>query len=430
MPAQDEARGGRGFRSLTVTLAAALLALSTVVMLIATGLQLYFNTQTQQQLITSQQQLIAQDAASTVRNFIQDKFSIMQSTAIIGSLAAALPNQQKGVLDKLLGREPSFRQVILLDAQDRKITEASRLSQSASGLEGRLGSNLSARLRKAGEYISSVYIDPVTSEPMVIMAVPVSDVFGDMKGALATEVNLKFMWDLVGAIRVGSTGDAYVVDRQGNLIAFADISRVLKRESLAYLPVVNKFVNGNASAPIGGADVVDGIRGTRVVANYVRLGTPDWAVVVEVPVEEAYQPVFQVLLASVLIVLMGVSVAVVAGVYISRRITTPIKRLRDAAIRIGRGELDAPIEVKSRDEVGELASAFGGMMRDLKDSREKIEGHARDLERKVEERTRDLQAKVGELERFNRLAVGRELRMIELKKRIRELEERGEREGR
>jgi hypothetical protein len=44
------------------------------------------------------------------------------------------------------------------------------------------------------------------------------------------------------------------------------------------------------------------------------------------------------------------------------------------------------------------------------------------LEEKVEERTVDLQEKMKELERFNRLSVGRELKMIELKKKIMDLE--------
>jgi C4-dicarboxylate-specific signal transduction histidine kinase len=45
------------------------------------------------------------------------------------------------------------------------------------------------------------------------------------------------------------------------------------------------------------------------------------------------------------------------------------------------------------------------------------------LEEKVEERTTDLQDKMKELERFNRLSVGRELKMIELKKKIRDFED-------
>ena len=42
----------------------------------------------------------------------------------------------------------------------------------------------------------------------------------------------------------------------------------------------------------------------------------------------------------------------------------------------------------------------------------------------IKERTKELQQKIEELEKFQKLAVGRELKMVELKKRIKELEER------
>jgi len=46
------------------------------------------------------------------------------------------------------------------------------------------------------------------------------------------------------------------------------------------------------------------------------------------------------------------------------------------------------------------------------------------LEEQVKERTKELQEKVEELERFHRLAVGRELKMIELKKEIEKLKKK------
>jgi flavodoxin/cell division protein FtsL len=44
------------------------------------------------------------------------------------------------------------------------------------------------------------------------------------------------------------------------------------------------------------------------------------------------------------------------------------------------------------------------------------------LEEQVEGRTKELKSKIAELERFNRLAIGRELKMIELKNKVKELE--------
>lgn len=56
---------------------------------------------------------------------------------------------------------------------------------------------------------------------------------------------------------------------------------------------------------------------------------------------------------------------------------------------------------------------------------ERLRSISAELEQRVGERTAELEAKYAELERMNKLFVGRELRMVELKERIRELEGAG-----
>ena len=58
-------------RSLTTTLAIAFFALSVAVLLVSSSLQIFSNVQTQQETISSRQQLAAQDAALKVSNFVQ-----------------------------------------------------------------------------------------------------------------------------------------------------------------------------------------------------------------------------------------------------------------------------------------------------------------------------------------------------------------------
>jgi methyl-accepting chemotaxis protein len=423
MPTQDKPKKPRNFRSLTITLAIAFLALSAVVLLIASSLDVYFTIQTQQEVIANQQQLIAKDAANTVKGFIQEKFSVLETASSIGDVVTAPYEQQSLVLNKLIGLESSFRQLILLDAQGQEVMRASRLSGMASGqLMKQNSSDILYQLSRGETYISSVYIDEVTSEPMVIIAVPEKDVFGDPEGILVAEVNLKFMWDMVAGIKIGRNGLAYVVDKQGNLIAFGDISRVLRGENLIHLEEVNEFVKGDEMIRKSSADVSVGIQGSQVVANHAHLGKPDWAVVVELPVEEAYENVIMEIGLSALTMLISFFLAILAGLYLSKRITRPIISLRNAAAEIGEGRLDTKIEVKTRNEIGELASAFNQMAGDLKKSRKEIEDYSKTLEKKVKERTKELEQTNEELERFNKLAVGRELKMIELKKRIKELE--------
>ncbi len=68
----------------------------------------------------------------------------------------------------------------------------------------------------------------------------------------------------------------------------------------------------------------------------------------------------------------------------------PIEKLASATKGIAKGELVQSVDVRSRDEIGDLARAFNQMTLQLRESRN-------DLERKVEERTRQLEENIAEL---------------------------------
>ena len=76
---------------------------------------------------------------------------------------------------------------------------------------------------------------------------------------------------------------------------------------------------------------------------------------------------------------------------ISRQITTPVRNLVDVTVQVGRGDLDQRAKTHSRDELGQLASAFNAMVEQLQRSREEVQDYSRSLEQKVAERTGELQ---------------------------------------
>ncbi|MBN1811476.1 MAG: GAF domain-containing protein [Anaerolineae bacterium] len=375
----------RTSRRLTTTLVIAFLALSVVVLLIAGGFQIFFSIRTQQETIADEQQYIAQDAANTVSSFVQEKFSVLEAVAKFGDPSSASQEEQTGILGNLLGLEPAFRHLVLLDSQGRELAKSTRLSEAAAGnLVDRAGSDLFAQVQQGNRYVGSAYIDDLTSEPLAVMAVPVQDVFGDFQGVLLAEVNLKFMWDLVGRLEVGETGLAYVVDRQGNLIAFGDVSRVLRGENVGELREVGEFISNPALVDETGANISTGIDGTTVIGTYVPLGTPDWAVVVELPVAEAYRGVIRGAVISAGVVLVVATLAGLLGVYVARRLAVPLLNLTETATRIAGGETELQAALEGPAEVIDLAKAFNSMTAQLQDL---IGG----LERRVADRTRNLQ---------------------------------------
>jgi len=125
------------------------------------------------------------------------------------------------------------------------------------------------------------------------------------------------------------------------------------------------------------------------------------------------------LMVKILLVLIfSFSIIIILLFIFYRNISHPINKLINFTTIIGMGNLNEKIDVKSKDEISELALSINKMVKDLKESTIS----KKELEKQVKDKTKELQLKVDELEKFNKLTVGRELKMIELKKRIKELE--------
>ncbi len=415
------------FYSLQTTLTGWFLFLGLFLLLSTNLTALYFNFIYQRTAVVERRQMIAQNAANSVKNFITEKLDIIKSTIRLTDLITADPGDQELILDKMLGYEPSFRQLVLFDQELKESARASRLSSVSSGqfaeqVNDWLFSKVKTDLAEA--YISPVYINKTTAEPMLMVALPIVDVLKNFQGVVVGEISLKTIWDLVGGLKIGRTGQAYVVDNQGNLIAFFDISRVLKGENLSHLKEVQDFMSGSKHTSDLDVEISAGINGSQVMTNFIALGEPDWAVMIELPVAEAYELIYRQMYIFIPIMLFGIILTIVAGVYLSKKIIGPIVNLKNAAVKIGAGDMITRIDVKGNNEIAELSQTFNSMTADLEKSRKELEDYSQNLEAKVAARTKELDLKNQDLEKFNKMAVGRELKMIELKQKIKELEEK------
>ncbi|MBI5970944.1 MAG: HAMP domain-containing protein [Deltaproteobacteria bacterium] len=104
----------------------------------------------------------------------------------------------------------------------------------------------------------------------------------------------------------------------------------------------------------------------------------------------------------------------------AKRFVRPIRELHNGAERIAGGDFDFRVDVKTGDEIEQLAHHFNAMATRLKESYSA-------LEKRVLDRTRELEERLRELERFKTVAIGREVRMKELRDELRALREKARR---
>lgn len=399
MNIKNMAKRHRSTRSLTVTLSLAFFSLSAVALLVSTGLLLLASIRAQERVILSTQQFIAQDFSDKVSNFIEEKFSSLESITEVVDLAKGSSEQKKLILESVLVTQPAFRQIVLLNTSGEELAQFSRISLALSNqFTTLLQSEALTETNQGQRYISQIYIDNTTNEPMIVMALPI-DVW-DFKGTLAVEVDFDFMWNLINQLKIGESGYAYVVDNKGNLIAFRDTSRVLQGENIQNISEVQAFVENPTLTKDIAPKVVSytGLLGKTVVGTYVPLGTPEWAVVTELPWREAYQDVITQGIWSILITLGMASLAGAIGIFAARRMSVPLTNLTETATKITEGNLELEATVEGPTEVIRLANAFNSMTAQLRDLIGSLEQRVADRTAELEDSSRNIEKRASQLE--------------------------------
>ena len=141
---------------------------------------------------------------------------------------------------------------------------------------------------------------------------------------------------------------------------------------------------------VGPIQELTDIRGRRVLTAHAPVLSLNWLVFVDLPFDEAFQPLFDSIKCSGAVLLAGLALALLAGIFLARHMVVPIQAIRRVAARIGAGDLSQRISIKTGDEIEALADQFNDMTG-------KLQEFYSNLERKVELRTHQLAQSVAEL---------------------------------
>ncbi len=87
----------------------------------------------------------------------------------------------------------------------------------------------------------------------------------------------------------------------------------------------------------------------------------------------------QIRIASAVASLIVFIIGLVIGYWLARKISVPVLALRDAANKVGEGDLTQSVTNRSRDEIGELGVAFNKMVKDLSTARKEINQRTEEL---------------------------------------------------
>jgi signal transduction histidine kinase len=353
-------------------------AVVSVALLANGALEIWFSYQEHKTSLIRIQREQAEAAAAKIGQFVKEIESQLGWTTQLPWSASTVEQRRFDGL-RLLRQVPAITELSMVDATGKEQLRVSRLAMDVIGS----GLDLSREPKFTETVARKVYYGPVyfrrESEPYMTLALA-----GTRRdaGVSIAEVNLKLIWEVISKIKVGERGHAYVVDAQGRLIAHPDISLVLRNTDMSGLTQVRAARAGEAGAAEE-IQVAENPQGRPMLTAHAPVAPLGWLVFVEMPLDEAYAPLYASIQRTGVLMLGALVLAAFAGLFLARKMIVPIRTLRAGAERIGGGDLTQRIAVRTGDEFEALAHQFNDMAGRLQES-------YADLEKKVELRTREL----------------------------------------
>ena len=284
---------------------------------------------------------------------------------------------------------------------------------------------------KAGKPVwTPVYGWQIQSNMSIDAVQPVYKPTGEIKGVLGVSLTLSNISDFLESIKVGFSGQIYIMERTGELVATSTGEKpfLIRGESQRSDRALSESEQGNqfsrllatesknpltsASAKylidtFGSLDRIVEAQQLNFILNRQRQFiqvTPmaddsgiEWLIIVAIPERDFMAQIDANRQQTLLLCLLALSVATIIGLFTSRWISDPILRLQKVAGSIADGKLQHKIEVKGIHEIEALGSSFNRMARELEQS-------FTELERRVEGRTAQLNSSKVKLQEAQQLA--------------------------
>ncbi|MDF2558354.1 MAG: sensor-containing diguanylate cyclase/phosphodiesterase [Bacillales bacterium] len=216
---------------------------------------------------------------------------------------------------------------------------------------------------KGKSNISEVLHSKVDGQPMVVLAAPVKDESGRIIGVFCFEFYTEFFVRFTSTIKIGETGYAYIIDKEGRVIAHPKKGEIGNVPNNKKIQEIFKNLTRDDKSKMGMDSYTYNNQSKYMGYSYI----PElkWVLVVAQNIEEVFAPAKFVLYIIIGITILMIIISTVLSVLASRSITMPISKLTESMNRASEGELTSVCDYKSKNELGQLSSNFNHMIKKL-----------------------------------------------------------------
>ena len=219
-------------------------------------------------------------------------------------------------------------------------------------------------------YVGKVEYDESAGNYALNIGVPVQDEQGKTLGVMRGTVDVSMLFEDVASVTVGETGHAVLINAEGKVLAARDQEQLMQPAPDEMQSLLEAGRNDwreqmtdlEGQQAVVGASFMEGELGKKM----------GWMLLLDRDLQELEAGLKQALLRSLLVGAGLLVVLLLIGLWVARSITHPIQKLDTAAQEVAAGDLDATVDVDTRDEIGSLSSSFNQMIANVREAMEEV----------------------------------------------------------
>ncbi|MBE9143375.1 PAS domain S-box protein [Planktothrix mougeotii] len=348
------------FSSLAKQLRSSLLFVGLLSVLTSGGLLTYLSYQAQMKQLQALQKERSQVIAYQINNYLDDLQRKLSYLARVKGLTNLPTNVQKNLIEGLVRHNEAYHLVAILNRQGEVST--SLVSDDQSFRNNYTDSPLFIRSFKQQEdYVGTIEFDPHDRKYKMIMSVPIRNNLDQIDGVLFAEIDLSFLSFVLSQTQVGKTGYVYIVDERNQVfLTPKNKPKNFQVQNLRNSKIIDSIQKALDHQKLT-LNRYLGLKNVEVLGATSVIPSVNWFLVVELPITEAYSPMFQMIFAMGGTIILITGFAIGMGIFHSRQIILPLKKLTKAALQISQGNLKTQVEVQCSNELGVLATSFNQM---------------------------------------------------------------------
>ena len=288
-------------------------------------------------------------------------------TDLLGTAGGAESPALRSVLEEFASSSDRIIYVTVLDARGRGIRAGSYDAQADPFLGKVLERAFEAAQQRREYQGDPVLITEFQEQfPAMLVSRPLVR-NGEFRGMVAAVLNLQLLVDRLAASSRNGL-EAFVVDRTGRLVLTSNLAEYSIGQFMGESPIVQEFLSWRGEVLVAGTRPFDLAVGDQIVpmlGTYSPIASLGWAVIAQRRQADAYYAIYQMQRETTFWGLAAFAICLGLSYILSLRVVHPIKILTESSRAIARGDFSQRIALKSRTEIGELATTFNRMTSDL-----------------------------------------------------------------